>query len=310
LVKEYKTQRVVRALDMISLAVQKGEIFGLLGPNGAGKTTLVKILVTLLDADGGRATVGGYDVSAEEEKVREIIGYAGQDSERSAFFRLTAKENLLYYAYVSCRHPGKVVLEKIDELAEVLGFEDKLGKYFITLSGGEKQMVILMRALLHSPRVCFLDEPTKSLDPLAARRVREYLREYVHRDKGTLLVTTHNMTEAETMCDRIGLIDRGHIVFVGTPEEFKKVVPPKDVVEVGAELDRAVTSKICSLHGVLSVAIGPVSKIFCRDALDVLPEITSLIRDARIRGYVKIAEPNLEDAFEHFIRGPRYKQDN
>jgi len=114
----------VKALDHVSFTVKEGEVFGLLGPNGAGKTTLVKILATLLKATGGRATVGGYDVDKEEDKVRRIIGYAGQDSERSAYFRLTAWENLYYFAHALRDVPRDVVKRRIKEIAEAVGFTD------------------------------------------------------------------------------------------------------------------------------------------------------------------------------------------
>ena len=170
LVKEDHTQRTVRALAGIDLVVEDGEIFGLLGPNGAGKTTLVRILATLLRATSGRATVGGYDVDAQEAEIRRIIGYAGQDSERSAYFRLTVEENLLYFAHALRGVPRSVARERIQELAAGVGFETLLGSHFSALSGGQKQLVVVMRALLHRPRIAFMDEPSKSLDPVTAQR--------------------------------------------------------------------------------------------------------------------------------------------
>ena len=163
-----RDQAPVEALRALDLTVHPGEVFGLLGPNGAGKTTLVRILATLLRSTDGHAWVGGYDVVQDEQEVRRIIGYAGQDSERSAYFRLSVRENLLYFAHALRGVPIRTARERIDAFAAAVGFTDQLGQHFTALSGGQKQLVIVLRALLHEPEVVFLDEPSKSLDPVTA----------------------------------------------------------------------------------------------------------------------------------------------
>ena len=300
----------VKALDHVSFTVKEGEIFGLLGPNGAGKTTLVKILATLLKATGGRATVGGYDVDKEEDKVRRIIGYAGQDSERSAYFRLTAWENLYYFAHALRDVPRDVVKRRIKEIAEAVGFTDRLDKYFIALSGGEKQLVIVMRALLHDPEICFLDEPSKSLDPITARRVRFFLRDYAHENMTTICLTTHNMLEAEEVCDRLALINHGKIIFIGTPTEFKRRAAVKETIEIALNnIPKPIELSLLDLPGVNKITHGRSIRLNCEDAFNILPDVVNVLKHAGLRASVRIVEPSLEDAFVSFVKNYKGEED-
>jgi len=303
LVKEYKTQKLVRALDDVTFDVAEGEVFGLLGPNGAGKTTLVKIFATLLRPTQGNAEVGGYDVAKEQDMVRRVIGYAGQDSERSAYFRLTVKENLMYFAHALRDVPIKAAKDRIENIVSAIGFEDRLDKHFIALSGGEKQLVIVIRAIVHEPKVCFLDEPSKSLDPLTAKRVRSFLKSYASEKGMTICLTTHNMKEAEEICDRIAFINRGRLQFIGTPEEFKMVVTVKEVVEIANfEFDKAIEARLLAIPGVSNVtkSNGNV-RIYCDDAFDVLRSVFDFLGEIGVKAHVSVIEPTLEDAFAVFV---------
>jgi len=303
LVKDYKGHKTVRALNDLSFSVPKGEVFGLLGPNGAGKTTLVKILTTLLKATSGSAEVGGYDVDREEDKVRQIIGYAGQDSERSAYFRLTVRENLLYFAHALRDVPAQTVRERMDHMATSIGFSDRLDKQFITLSGGEKQLVIVMRAIVHAPEICFLDEPSKSLDPVTARNVRNFLRSYADEHGMTMCLTTHNMKEAEEFCDRIAFINHGRLQFIGTPSQFRRRVTLKEVIEVGLpRLEKAVESKLLEIPGVSNITYNGTTTLYCDDAFNILDQILAVLKGERIKAPVRMVEPSLEDAFAFFVR--------
>ena len=303
LVKDYKGHKTVRALNDLSFSVPKGEVFGLLGPNGAGKTTLVKILTTLLKATSGSAEVGGYDVDREEDKVRQIIGYAGQDSERSAYFRLTVRENLLYFAHALRDVPAQTVRERMDHMATSIGFSDRLDKQFITLSGGEKQLVIVMRAIVHAPEICFLDEPSKSLDPVTARNVRNFLRSYADEHGMTMCLTTHNMKEAEEFCDRIAFINHGRLQFIGTPSQFRRRVTLKEVMEVGLpRLEKAVESKLLEIPGVSNITYNGTTTLYCDDAFNILDQILAVLKGERIKAPVRMVEPSLEDAFAFFVR--------
>ncbi len=308
LVKEYKGPKTVRALDGVSFSISKGEVFGFLGPNGAGKTTLVKILATLLKATSGLAEVGGYDVDKDEAKVRRIMGYAGQDSERSAYFRLTVRENLLYFAHALRDVPTETVKDRTDYIASSIGFSDRLDKHFIALSGGEKQLVIVMRAIMHLPEVCFLDEPSKSLDPVTARNVRNFLKSYAQENGITMCLTTHNMKEAEEFCDRIAFINHGRLQFMGTPMEFKKRVTVKEIVEIGVpKLTEAVESRLLKIRGVSNLTREANIRLYCDDAFSALGEVMDILGEAGIKAPVGMAEPSLEDAFAFFVENGEVK---
>jgi ABC-2 type transport system ATP-binding protein len=302
LVKVYNGKKKVTALNHLSLDVKEGEVFGLLGPNGAGKTTLVRILTTLLKATGGHAEVGGFDVDKQENKVRQIIGYAGQDSERSAYWRLSVRENLLYFAYALRDVPYKVAKERTEEIAAGVGFTDRLDRHFIALSGGEKQLVIVMRAIIHNPQVCFLDEPSKSLDPMTGRRARTYLKKYAQDHGMTLVITTHNMLEAEEVCDKLALIDHGTVKFIGTSSEFKKRVTVKETLEIGVNnLSQELESNLLALPGVRSMSRSPSVRLHCDDAFSILSDVVDLLKHSGLKVPVRMVEPSLEDAFAFFV---------
>jgi len=295
----------VEALKGLDLTVRPGEVFGLLGPNGAGKTTLVRILATLLRATEGRAWVGGYDVVQDEHEVRRIIGYAGQDSERSAYFRLTVYENLLYFAHALRGVPLRTTRERIAEVAAGVGFDDQLDAEFITLSGGQKQLVVVMRALLHRPRVVFMDEPSKSLDPLTAERVRTFLTDYARHHEMTILLTTHNMSEAERICDRLGFINQGRLQFMGTPREFRRSVSVQEIVEVsGADQDE-LAQRLQQLPGVSHAAHNGALRLYTNDGFSLLHEVVSVLDQAGVKAAVSMVEPSLEDAFSIFVNHNR-----
>jgi ABC-2 type transport system ATP-binding protein len=303
LVKEYKGSKIVKALDDVSFSIAKGEVFGFLGPNGAGKTTLVKILATLLKATSGSAEVGGYDVDREEDKVRRIIGYAGQDSERSAYFRLTVRENLMYFAHALRDVPANTVKERIDYVASSIGFSDRLDKHFIALSGGEKQLVIVMRAIMHLPEICFLDEPSKSLDPVTARNVRNFLKSYTEENGITVCLTTHNMKEAEEFCDRMAFINHGRLQFIGTSSEFKRRVTVKEIIEIGvSKLGETVESRLLQIPGVSSLTRDVCIRLYCDDAFNALGQVLAVLNDVGVKAPVGMVEPSLEDAFDFFVQ--------
>jgi ABC-2 type transport system ATP-binding protein len=303
LVKVYNGKKKVTALDRLSLNVKEGEVFGLLGPNGAGKTTLVRIFTTLLKATSGHAEVGGFDVDKQENKVREIIGYAGQDSERSAYWRLSVRENLQYFAYALRDVPYKVSKERAEEIAEGVGFTDRLDRHFIALSGGEKQLVIVMRAIIHNPLVCFLDEPSKSLDPVTGHRVRNYLKKYAADHGMTLVITTHNMLEAEEVCDKLALVDHGVIRFVGTSSEFKRRVTVKETLEIGTNnISKELEASLSALPGVTNLVHEQSVRLYCDDSFSILTDVVDLLKRSGLKAPVRMVEPSLEDAFTFFVQ--------
>jgi ABC-2 type transport system ATP-binding protein len=222
----------IEAVRGVSVAVEAGEVFGLLGPNGAGKTTTIRVLTTLLRPTSGRAFVGGHDVGSDGLAVRRVIGYVPQAI--SIDGALTAAENLEFYGRVT-GVPKRARRERIAQAVEAMdlgSFLDRLGR---TLSGGMLRRLEIATALLNRPQVLFLDEPTVGLDPTARRLVWERL-ELLREEAGTtLLVTTHQMDEAERQCQRIAIMDFGSLVAQGSPEELRAEYDAPSLDEVFTE---------------------------------------------------------------------------
>lgn len=219
LVNPFYKQIPILALDNINLQIKIGELFGLLGPNGAGKTTLMKIVSCLILPDAGIAKVAGYDVSKDEEKVKASIGFISGD-ERSFYWRLTGKQNLHFFASLY-NIPSNQAGPRIKELLDFLEI-GQADKRFQECSAGIKQRLAIARSLLNNPTILFMDEPTRSLDPGTAQKIREFVKEKLARQQGkTIFFATHNLEEAEYLADRLAIMDKGQIKACGKPEELK-----------------------------------------------------------------------------------------
>ena len=210
----------VEALHDVSFRVEAGEIFGLLGPNGAGKTTLLKILSCLIIPSEGRAAVNGHDTRSAEARVKSSVGFVTSD-ERSFYWRLSGRENLHFFARL-CNVPSARVRPRCQALLERLEMAEKADHPFMTYSSGMKQRMAVARALLHDPPVLYMDEPTRSLDPLAGRHLRAFIETDLSRREGkTIILATHNLSEAEQLCGRIAILHRARIRRMGTLDEVK-----------------------------------------------------------------------------------------
>jgi ABC-2 type transport system ATP-binding protein len=241
----------VVALDGVSLAIPAGEVHGLLGPNGAGKTTLVKILSTVLLPSGGRAFVGGHDVVTETEAVRPLIGIVF-GGERGLYTRLSARQNLEYWGALY-RLSGAQIKQRSAELLERVGLTERADQRVEEFSRGMKQRLHLARGLMGDARVLFLDEPTTGMDPLAAREFRALINQLKGEGR-TILLTTHDMVEAETVCDRVTLIDRGRILATETPRSLGSLISRFQRIDV-EDAPREVLEAIRAIDGVSSVTI-------------------------------------------------------
>ncbi|HYA33476.1 MAG TPA: ATP-binding cassette domain-containing protein [Candidatus Bathyarchaeia archaeon] len=289
------------AVDHLSFDVKKGEIFGFLGPNGAGKTTTIRMLCTLSSPTEGSATVAGFDIVKKGAKVREHIGLV---SEKMIMYdRLTARENLRLFGELFSI-PKNDLRQRIEELLQLVQMEKWADHQIGTFSTGMKQRINVIRALLNEPEILFLDEPTLGLDPQSTSEIRDFARS-INDDAGTtIILTTHAMTEADMLCDRISIVDYGKIVALDTPSSLKKMIIGADtsVVELDVpNITPALVSDIQSLACTQSVTVEDETHIKVHASGD---EACGSIIDAVRAGAGQIrsihnVEPTLEDVFLH-----------
>ena len=293
----------IKALDGVDLAVQRGEIFGLLGPNGAGKTTLLKILSGLVLPDGGQARVDGADIARQEMAVRRAIGYVTSD-ERSFYWRLSGRQNLIFFARLF-HVPAADIPRRVAELLQRVELTDKASEPFSAFSSGMKQRLAIARALLHAPPILFLDEPTRSLDPVTARHIRDFIRDKLSGDEGkTILLTTHNLHEAASLCHRMAILNRGRVQRTGRLDEFRALFAAQRIYRV--ELDRPVDLDSAGrvLSSTRDEASGAITmEVQLHDQGD--DSLSSLVSSlaasgARVREITR-QEPPLEDLFDRLF---------
>ena len=221
----------VEALRGVSFEVKTGEIFGLIGRNGAGKTTLTKIVATLVQPTTGSVAVRGHDSVSEDEHVRREIGLATAE-ERSFYWRLTSEQNLMFFARLHGLS-DRAAKQRIKDLFAKLELEEIARRRFGELSTGNKQRLAVARAMLTTPPVLLLDEPTRSLDPLAAARMRELIRSLAQGDPPvTIFLTSHNLDEVETLCGRVAIISRGRIRAIDTPKNLRDLSSGSETVHI------------------------------------------------------------------------------
>ena len=299
-----QTKEVV-AVDGISFNIHAGELFGLLGPNGAGKTTTIKMLTTLLIPSSGRATIMGLDVVKDAEKIRPRIGFIF-GGERGLYWRLSGLDNLRYFAtlyYVDTN----VAKKKIPELIELVGLKGREKEKVEGYSRGMRQRLHIARALLHDPEVLFLDEPTMGLDPVGAREMRMTIRDLQYAKK-TILLTTHYMFEADSLCERIAVINKGKIVALNTPDKLKYTVRDLSIVEIeifGIPPD--FLEKVKNLEFVDSVAVETrgqrqILLVHTPKGPSAISDIVETLNGLRL-GKIVTREPTLEDAYVRLVGG-------
>jgi ABC-2 type transport system ATP-binding protein len=280
------------AVDALDLKIDEGEIFGLVGPNGAGKTTTLSMLSTLLKPTSGTARVNGYDIVEQSADVRRSIGIVFQDP--SSDDVLTGRENLYLHALMFGvpKHQRK---ERIQRVLELVDLQDRANDVVKKYSGGMRRRLELARGLLHNPRVLFLDEPTLGLDPQTREHIWEYVENLVKTEKVTVIITTHYMDEADRLCNRVAIIDHGHVVALDTPSALKS--------KVGGEVIRLRTKspkleQIKELDYVLSVnQSGSTLLLTVKNASAHLQEILSLVGEV---GSVEVRSPTLNDVFLNY----------
>jgi len=299
--KGAKRKKKVEALKDVSLDVYDGEMFGLLGPNGAGKTTLIKCLTTLLIPTSGNAWVNGHNVLKEEDEVRASIGCMLM-GDRGLYWKLTGRENLNYFG--ALYHVPKVARTKrTQELIDLLELSDFIDRTVETYSSGQKMILAFAKSLINDAPILILDEPTVTMDVPTARNLRALVKD-LNRQGKTILYTTHLMHEAEELCQRVGIIDHGEIIALGSPAELKASMKREDVIEIEGIFPGRVIEDVRGLSGIRAVAVkaesGGRSKlaIQCENSRVVLPKIIeALVGDGSSIEYVKPQEITLEDVF-------------
>jgi ABC-2 type transport system ATP-binding protein len=296
----------VNAIDNLNLAIKKGELFGLLGPNGAGKTTLVKILCTLLPPDQGSALVNGFDVAKQQMKVKQSIGTLFSVGERGFFWRLSGYRNLEFFAAIN-NVPRSNRHQRIMEVLELVGLNDKADLFFQKYSGGMKRKLALARALLADPPILLLDEPTTGLDVTSSRSIRDFIKNDLSKKHGkTVLYTTHYIEEVSQMCDRVAIMNKGKIVALDTPDALKGMAKKGEVADIVVKnMSEAQVNTLRGLEGVTGLAAEVQDSVLGQRRLRVrLENVNSLpmVLDFFFREKIKLVnfrqeEPTLEDAF-------------
>ena len=289
----------IPALDGLSLEVLPGEIFGLLGPNGAGKSTTIGILTTRVRPTSGQAWIGGYDVWKEQAQVKRLIGVVPQRPNLD--FSLTAREILVFHAaYFGIG--SKQRSERADALLEKFQLMERATHMVRGFSGGMMQRLSIARAMMHDPQVLFLDEPSTGLDPQTRILLWEIIREY-HQAGKTLVLTTHNMDEADALCQRLAIVDHGRVIALGTPKELKASIPGGFLLRLRfGNQTPDLLARLQSLAGVREVraADNTGADVYADRGGSLIPEIASLAASAGAElSDVHISEPSLENLFLH-----------
>lgn len=296
--KRYKSgSESVLALDDVSISINEGEIFGLLGPNGAGKTSLISILAGILTPDKGDAKILGLDCTTETKKVQNrlnvVSGFTG------ALFTLSCEEALMYYSLLyNVQNPK----QKIDSVIKLTNLQDARKLEVDDFSSGMKQRYLIAKALLNDPQVLILDEPTVGLDVESSIIIREMIKR-LRKEGRTILLTTHNMFEAEELCDRIAFINKGKILIVGTVPELKKKIVGKRTVEINCSDGKAVAKALAKTKGISISTNSPKLVHIEVDDYTRMKEIMGILSKSEVDIFnVNALEPTLQETYLKLIK--------
>jgi ABC-2 type transport system ATP-binding protein len=293
LVKQYQN---LTAVDNLSLDICNNEVFGLLGQNGAGKTTIIHMLATLLKPTSGSATVNGFDIVKEPAKVRASIGIVFQAP--SSDDMLTGYENLKLHSLLYSV-PRKIREKRISDVLELVDLTERQHDQVKKYSGGMRRRLEIARGILHKPKILFLDEPTLGLDPRSRESMWKYIRKLVQEEKITIILTTHYMEEADFLCDRIGILDRGKIIALDTPSQLKEIVSGNDIIKLRLEKKDedfdTLLKDLSFIHRISTDVDGSVI-LLVENATRNLPKILKKVNAES----VEFSNRNLNDVFIHF----------
>jgi len=307
--------KMFTALDNISLKVKKGEIFGIIGPNGAGKTTLLRIISTLLSPDSGEVRVCGLSQVKDELEVRSKIGLI-RGEERGLYWRLTVRQNLEFFGALA-DIPQNELNEKVERIVKVVALERKIDEKVGALSSGMKQRTDIARALLHDPEILLMDEPTKSLDPISAADIRNFIKEDIVKKEGkTVIISTHNLNEAISLCNRIAIMDNAKVIKVGTYKELQeRTIGKKHLTMVLMEEPMDMEKELRGVPGILNVSqerspSGVTNyTLTITNEEEVLPKLMELITSTKTKLLsIATTEASLEEIFQKAVKGGMKKR--
>ena len=291
----------VHAVSDINLAVPEGELFGLLGPNGAGKTTLTKMLCTLILPTAGTAQVGGYDL-ANTGAIRALVGLV-VSNERSFYWRISAQRNLMFFAAMHGLF-GKTAVLRVNEVLAAVELQDVAERRFGYFSSGMRQRLAIARSLLHQPSILFLDEPSRSLDPTATLHLHELIRQLMGEQNLTVFLITHDLAEAEKLCDRVALIDQGRIQTIGRPVDLRQQLQPKRRYVLKVNRLQAVSADLQQCLPTIELDNERNEVAFWGSEEDgMLTAVLDILRTHHINIHtITATPPSLEEVFAHYTR--------
>jgi ABC-2 type transport system ATP-binding protein len=299
--KQFDAPKGPVAVKDLSFSIRRGEFFSLLGPNGAGKTTTISMLSCLQRPTSGDATIAGHSITRSPQKVKSVIGVVPQ--EIALYPTLSAHRNLLFWGKMYGLG-GSALKERIAAVLELAGLSDRANDRVEVFSGGMKRRLNIAVGLLHNPQVVYLDEPTVGIDPQSRRRILDTLKE-LNKQGCTILYTTHYMEEAQELSDRVGIIDHGELIALGSLAEITQTVGSLDTLQIELESADAVDGVVGQLAQIESVAQVHAAEneslvIQTHNAHQSLPSILGCLNDAGLKmKHLDIQEPNLETVFLH-----------
>jgi len=305
LTKRFGSTTVV---DHLSFEVGEGEIFGLLGPNGAGKTTTIRMLACLISPSEGSARIGGHDIRKGALEIRQMVGILTENP--SLYERLTAHENMNFFAEAYGLSNVHEKQSRVQELLEFFDLWQRRNDKVATFSKGMKQKLAIARALVHKPPILLLDEPTTGLDPESAKEIRDMVEGLSHQEKRTVLLCTHRLEDAERLCDRVMIVNRGRRVVVGTIDDLRKRIGGQPALQVGLrELNPKILEIVKELKQVREATIidSPNRlKIAVDDIESATPEVVrAIVYAGGMVLSVNVLHPSLEDAYLKLVKEDR-----
>ena len=297
LVKHYGDFQAVKG---VSFSIKEGEIFSLLGPNGAGKTTTISMLSTLYTPTSGDATIAGHSITKDPMSVRNAIGVVPQDL--ALYEELNARENLIFWGQMYGLS-GSALKTRVEEVLSQIGLVDKAKDRVKTYSGGMKRRVNIGVGLLHKPKLLFMDEPTVGIDPQSRRAILDTVKD-LNKQGMTVLYTTHYLEEAEELSNRVGIIDHGELIAIGTQKELTQQVGETEtlILHIGENEDpEALVKAFKDINGVLEAnAMNHEISVITPSAADVMAPVVTKANERGIKIHsIDIREPNLEAVFLH-----------